>query len=146
MVDEGRVSRLLRALAERVRRLEAAGGQAAGNRDALWLDAVKYVFVTAIEACVDVAQHIGASEKFPAPDSNAAALRALGERGVIDTELADSLARAVGFRNVLVHQYVDVDDQVVIDALGRLDEFEQFVHQVSRWMVGGAGSGGEGGI
>jgi uncharacterized protein YutE (UPF0331/DUF86 family) len=96
---------------------------------------VKYLFITAIEGCVDVAQHIASSERWAPPDSNAAAVRSLGEHGVLDGDLAVSLARAVGFRNVLVHQYAVVDDAIVVGALERLDEFERFVAQVSAWLL-----------
>lgn len=134
MVDEGRMSRLLRAVADRTRRLREAADRPAQDRDELWSDGVKYLLVTAIEACVDVAQHVAASERYPAPDSNADAIRLLGGRGVIAADLAQSLGRAVGFRNVLVHQYVQIDEAIVLAALERLDEFDQFVAEVSRWV------------
>jgi uncharacterized protein YutE (UPF0331/DUF86 family) len=108
---------------------------AEADRGPLWLDAVKYLLVITVEACVDIAQHVGSSESFPSPDSNADAIRMLGERGVIPAELAASLARAVGFRNVLVHQYTAVDDAVVIAALDRLHEFDAFVTEVSAWVL-----------
>jgi uncharacterized protein YutE (UPF0331/DUF86 family) len=135
VVDEGRVARLLRGLADRVERLRTAADRSPSARDELWLDAVKYLFITAVEATVDVAQHIAASERYRAPDSNADALRLLGEHGVIPDDLARSLARAVGFSNVLVHRYVEVDDATVVAALDRLDEFDRFVHDLSAWMT-----------
>lgn len=46
MVDEGRVARLLRAVEERVDRLQLARAEP-GSADAWRLDAVKYLFVTA---------------------------------------------------------------------------------------------------
>ena len=52
----------------------------ADDRSELWLDAIKYLFVTSIEACIDVAQHIASSGQYPAPDTNAAAIRLLGAR------------------------------------------------------------------
>jgi uncharacterized protein YutE (UPF0331/DUF86 family) len=144
VVDEGRLTRLLRDLADRTVRLRRAAGIPEPDRPELWLDGVKYLFVTAIEGCVDVAQHIAASERYPAPDSNAAAVRLLGSRGVLAPELAASLALAVGFRNVLVHRYAEVDDEIVLAALDQLDQFESFVTEVSRWLrahSGGALSG-----
>ena len=74
MVDEGRASRLLRWIAERTDRLAAAE-----NRDlstgSLWLEGVKYLFITAIEGCVDVAHHIVSSESWRAPDTTGEAIR-----------------------------------------------------------------------
>jgi uncharacterized protein YutE (UPF0331/DUF86 family) len=135
MVDEGRVARLLRQVSERTARLGEAAARPADERESLWLDGVKYLFVTTIEGCVDVAQHIASSERWAPPDSNAASVRALGERGVIDAELGAALARAVGLRNVLEHQYAAVDDTIVIAALDRLAEFDRFVSDVSAWLI-----------
>jgi uncharacterized protein YutE (UPF0331/DUF86 family) len=139
VVDEGRVSRLLRGVSERVQRLDAErDAPRSRQQDALWLDGVKYLFVTAIEGCVDVAQHIGASEGWAAPSDNAEAVRTLGRHAVVDAALADRVARAVGFRNVLVHQYIDVDDARVRQALGELDDLSDFVSEVTRWLLSAA--------
>jgi uncharacterized protein YutE (UPF0331/DUF86 family) len=136
VVDEGRVSRLLRGIDERVDRLDGQRQFASERRDdPLWLDGVKYSFVTAIEGCVDVAHHLGASERWGAPDTNAAAFTILARHGVIDGHLAERMAQAVGFRNVLVHQYLTVDDDVVVAALDDLDDLAGFVRQVSVWLV-----------
>jgi len=135
VVDEGRVVRLLRGISERTERLRRAFESDPTGRGELWLDGVKYLFVTTIEACVDVAQHIASAENFGAPDTNAAAIRLLGSHAVVDVALADRVALAVGFRNVLVHQYARVDDGIVLAASARLVEFEDFVTQVSSWLV-----------
>ncbi|MEZ5383366.1 MAG: DUF86 domain-containing protein [Microthrixaceae bacterium] len=116
-------------------RLRAANDRAKGERDQLWLDAVKYLFITLIEGCVDVAQHVAASEQHAAPNTNADAIRSLAQHHIIGSDLADSLARAVGFRNVLVHQYLEVDDNLVVEALGRLDEFDRFIGEVGAWVL-----------
>ena len=57
----------------------------------------------------------------------------LGRHGVIEVELADHLRRAVGFRNVLVHEYVRVDDAVVLQRLNDLRDLEEFTRQVAAW-------------
>lgn len=137
MVDEGRLSRLLREIERRADRLDRAAADPPGRRDELWLDGVKYLFVTAIEGCIDAGQHIVSSERLGAPDTNADAIRRLGRHGVIDTELAASLARAVGFRNVLVHGYVDVDDDIVLASFADVADLHRFVAEVSAWLLDG---------
>jgi len=134
VVDEERVTRLAGEVLADVARL----GQLAGTPDLLHqndqLDAVKYRFITAIERCVAIAHHIIASEGWSAPETNSEAMRELGHRGVVDVESATSLARASGFRNLLVHQYGDIDDQRVVEFLDRLPDLEQFVRQVLTWI------------
>lgn len=40
----------------------------------------------------------------------------------------------MGFRKVLVHEHVDVDDRIVVENLGRLADFEDFVADVAAWL------------
>lgn len=132
MVDEDRVLRLLRSIADdtAVLQREAGAGQER-RQDPIWLRGVKYTFVTAIEACVDVAQHICATGGWGPPADNGDAIRLLGEHGILTAELAVSMRKAVGFRNVLVHDYIEVDDSIVIDRLKSLSDLEEFVCQVA---------------
>lgn len=99
-----------------------------------WLDAIKYLFVVSIEGCVDAAQHVCASEGWGPPASNAAAMTVLAEHGVLDADHARRMVRAVGFRNVLVHRYRAVDDDVVLDNLDRLSDIDEFVAAVARML------------
>jgi uncharacterized protein YutE (UPF0331/DUF86 family) len=70
------------------------------------------------------------------PADNGDAVRLLGKRGVLATELAVSMRKAVGFRNVLVHDYIEVDDSIVVDRLKSLDDLEEFVRQVAAYVTG----------
>lgn len=136
MVDVRRLSRLLRGVTEdvaRLRRAAAVGEALLGDESAL--DAVKYRFVTAIEGCIDVAQHVAASERFAAPATNADAMRILARNDVLAPELAEDLAAAVRFRNVLVHRYAEVDDRLVVEQLGGLDRLTAFVAAVDEAFV-----------
>lgn len=136
MVDEGRVARLLRGVDERTNRLAEQRANVSHRRhDTLWIDGIKYLFVTAIEGCVDVAHHLAASERWAAPDTNAAAFAVIAGHDVLDDALAKRMSLAVGFRNVLVHQYAAVDDARVIAALDELDDLTMFVQQVSAWIL-----------
>jgi uncharacterized protein YutE (UPF0331/DUF86 family) len=127
----------LRGIDERLGRLDTVRAPTDDMRlDALWLDAVKYGFVTMIEGCIDVAHHIAAAERWESPDTNAAAFAVLQRHGVLDQPTAERMASAAGFRNVLVHRYADVEDKRVIAALDELDDMRSFVRQVSVWLEG----------
>ncbi len=63
-----------------------------------------------------------------------AASGALGQRGILDPGTADRMRMAVGFRNVLVHEYVGVDDAIVLDRLDHLSDRGEFIAQFSRWL------------
>jgi uncharacterized protein YutE (UPF0331/DUF86 family) len=136
VVDEVRVLRLLRSISGDLAVLRAeASADPERRADPLWLRGVKYTFVTAIEAGVDVAQHVCASEGWGPPRDNGDAIRLLGTHGVLPADLADRLRRAVGFRNVLVHDYVEVDDGIVLERLANLADLDDFVAVVAAWVV-----------
>jgi len=138
MVDEIRVLRLLRSVTDDLAVLRGeASANARRQADALWLRGVKYTFVTAIEACVDVAQHICASEGWGPPQDNGDALSLLGSHGVLSLGLATRLRMAVGFRNVLVHEYVEVDDSIVLARLADPSDLDEFVTAVVEWTSSG---------
>ena len=46
------------------------------------------------------------------------------------------MARAAGFRNLLVHRYQTIDDDAVVGFLDHLDQLEQFVDGVLAWRIG----------
>ena len=100
---------------------------------------IKYLMIAAIEGCIDVAQHVCSAEKWGPPRDNGDAMRILGERTVLTRSTADALRRAVGFRNVLLHEYVEVDDGIVLARLATLDELDLFVVEAGTWLTDQAG-------
>ena len=127
MVDPERLRRVLQSVADDLSILEGYVGQADLVTDQAALDRVKYRFVTSIEGCIDAAQHICSTEGWGPPDTNAEAPRVLGRHGAIQPDLAETMARAVGFRNILVHGYAKVDDAAVVEHLGRLPDLRSYV-------------------
>ena len=128
--------RLLRGITDdlTVLRRESAA-DAARRADPIWLRGIKYTFVRAIEACIDVAQHICSAEGWGPPADNGDAMRLLGSHDVLTADVAEALRKAVGFRNVLVHEYVRVSDDIVIARLGDLSDLEGFVEQVAAFIA-----------
>jgi uncharacterized protein YutE (UPF0331/DUF86 family) len=137
MVDERRVRRLLQRVSEDITYLATRSEEEPSEQlvDAERMAALKYVFVTTIEGCLDIAQHVCASEGWGPPSSNAEALRLLGRHDVLPTGLSEVMASAVGFRNVLVHGYVDVDDRRVVSFLERVTDLKAFVNHLSSWLI-----------
>lgn len=132
MVDSTRLLRLLRTVTDEIAVLESErDADADRRRDVLWLRGIKYAFVTAIEACVDAAQHVCATSGWGPPADNGDAMRLLGAHGALDGVHAERMAKAVGFRNLLVHEYARTDDDIVVGRLDDLDDLREFVRRVS---------------
>lgn len=89
----------------------------------------------AIEVCIDVAYHVIVDRGWLPPDHARDAFRTLGDRGMLDAELASRLGQAVGLRNVLVHDYVRVDLEKLAEARrARLDDLRAFAAAAARWL------------
>jgi uncharacterized protein YutE (UPF0331/DUF86 family) len=94
-------------------------------------DIVAFNLQRAVQACMDVAIHVVAAEAYDLPDSAAAAFVTLEREGLIDAGLAQRLCRMVGFRNVAVHGYRDLDRAVVESIAAKsLDDLRAFARLV----------------
>jgi len=92
----------------------------------------KYHFVIDIECCIDIANHIIASENFRFPKDNADSFAVLIEEGVLPETLRESLRGMARFRNRLVHIYWEVDDARVYEYLQTvLGDFHSFARAVA---------------
>lgn len=66
----------------------------------------------AVQAGIDLANHVAAREGYGLPDSTAGVFSLLAERGIIGRDLADRLRRMVGFRNIAIHDYKTIDPAI----------------------------------
>lgn len=58
-----------------------------------------------------------------------------GRRGIISPELAAELAKSTGMRNILVHQYKDIDSQIVFDAIPKaLEQYPLYIQQIIAYI------------
>jgi uncharacterized protein YutE (UPF0331/DUF86 family) len=92
----------------------------------------KYHFVVAIECCIDIANHIVASEKLRIPRNTGDGFSVLVEHGICPADLESSLKAMARFRNRLVHLYWNVDDELVATYLQQsLSDFERFAAAIT---------------
>jgi uncharacterized protein YutE (UPF0331/DUF86 family) len=97
--------------------------------------AVERTLMNLIQACIDLAQHIRATENLTPGGTAKREFEALGRAGIISEQLRAKMEESAGFRNVLAHRYGSVDHDVVYDVLhDDLHWFEQFQQELARWF------------
>ena len=69
----------------------------------------------AIQNCIDIAAHIISEEGFGVPGSTSEMFYLLEENGYIDSELTEKMVKAVGFRNLIVHEYGKIELKQVFE-------------------------------
>jgi uncharacterized protein YutE (UPF0331/DUF86 family) len=89
---------------------------------------VEHTCQIAIQACQDVASHIVSDERLGEPRTNQELMDILVSADWLTPELGKRLRQAIGFRNVVVHGYADVDLTIMRDVLAHgLDDLASFV-------------------
>ena len=89
----------------------------------------------AIQAVLDVSNHIVADRNLNLPADNKELFDLLPKHKVVPVRLARRLASMAGFRNVLVHDYLEIDRHRVYDTLKHdLGDFEKFIKAVSKLL------------
>lgn len=96
-------------------------------------DIVMFNLMQALQGCIDLAAHVVSDEGFGMAGSLNEFFYLLQERGVIHEDLTERLVRAVGFRNLCVHEYARLDLEKVYEisfnGLGDIEEFMKLMIQ-----------------
>ena len=86
----------------------------------------------AMECVLDLGNHYIADAKLQTPETNQDTFTRLEQVQAISSELAARLRSWAGFRNILVHQYLDIDHGIAWNAIQKeLGDLEAF----ARWAM-----------
>ena len=89
----------------------------------------------AIEGMNDLGSHLIADLNLGTLDSASDIPRILCEKGYVDEDLCETWVRMIGFRNILVHDYLDVDRSIVHRVLQQnLDDVQALMRVFARFL------------
>lgn len=89
----------------------------------------------ACESALDIAHHVISEQGYRQAQSYKDSMDVLCEEKLIDRELADRLKGWMGFRNILVHLYLEIDHGRTYDAIrDDLGDLEQFAVAMARLL------------
>jgi uncharacterized protein YutE (UPF0331/DUF86 family) len=114
-------------------------GREALERDLSLHNDVLFSLLTVCQLVIDVAGELSArrGDRF---EDYGQAVRNLSRDPRFSAELVRELERLPGFRNVVIHEYVALDMDRVIEALDRLEPIEQFLDILRRMLSEGGAS------
>lgn len=88
-----------------------------------------------IQSIIDIAHLLIIDLDLKRPEDNYEAVSMLFEKEVISDELAHTLSKMVGLRNILVHEYGKIDRKKVYEVLTtQLQDLEMFKEQVVAYL------------
>ncbi len=101
----------------------------------LYTSTAERQFQLAIQACIDVGEHVLAELMTEPPEDYAGVFLSLAEVGVLPAEFAGKLAEMARFRNILVHLYLEIDSKKVYRYLQEdLNDFDEFATYIARFI------------
>jgi uncharacterized protein YutE (UPF0331/DUF86 family) len=137
MVDRDKIEGLLRHLGQYTAYLQEIVEQ---DREGFLKDprstgSARYYLQVSIETCINIANHIIASERLRAPKDYRDSFQVLNEVDILPDDFTRTMRELAGLRNLLVHLYWDVDDQMVYEGIrSELSDFETFVGYIMAYL------------
>lgn len=84
-----------------------------------------------IQNCIDIAAHIISDEGLGVPGSASEMFYLLEENGYLDNTITEKMIRAVGFRNLIVHEYEKIAlDQVFEVAVKNIKDLNEYLQSI----------------
>jgi uncharacterized protein YutE (UPF0331/DUF86 family) len=112
-------------------------------RDIDLQEIVMFNLQTAIQNCIDIAAHIISEEGFGVPGSTTEMFYTLEENGFLNAELTEKMVNAVGFRNLVVHEYTRIDmEQVYEIAQEDITDLTEFLRSILKKTTASRETGG----
>lgn len=89
----------------------------------------------AVEAVLDLGNHLIADQNLGTPDSNKDIFRILFENKIIDYDLKNSLIKMAGFRNILVHDYLDLNRELEYEIIkNNIKDIKNFMKVILKYV------------
>jgi uncharacterized protein YutE (UPF0331/DUF86 family) len=129
------IYRKIGSVEERVKRLKSLSDKIATFQDYLVSPDAKDIaernLQVAIETCLDIGKIIISQKGLSEPKDNKGIFTSLAEAGFVSKETLTFMLPMAGTRNILVHGYDKIDDEIMYGILKRhLDDMLMFLREV----------------
>ena len=130
------IERRLDELSERLTRLESLRTRSRTEfaRDPYLRDIVERNLEIAAQSCIDISHRIISLEGSQKPSDYYEAILKMGTVGALPVDFARDFASIAGFRNVLVHDYVNLNWDLVYQHLQEIEDLRIFADYIRQWL------------
>lgn len=107
------------------------------EEDRLKQDAIAINLQRAAEQAIDLANHVIRKSKLGLPKESKESFEILAKAKIIPEDLADKLKGMVGFRNIMAHEYQEMDIKIMIDVIEHhLDDLIVYTNHIMGFVHG----------
>jgi len=84
---------------------------------------------------MDITNYIIARKNLHVPNEEENIFQVLAQNGIIEDSLAERMKGMVNFRNILVHEYMEIDNEIVHQHLNEnLKDFDSFARSIVDYL------------
>ncbi len=136
MVDHRLVQRKLLQLHERISQLQSFRLRTYREFKKIpYPKAVEKLLQELIEICIDIGKHILADEQWGVANEAREIFSILQQKKVLSAAQCRQLQQMAGFRNLLVHLYEKIDEEIVFGIYRkRLGDFTKFSQTIEKFL------------
>lgn len=117
-----------------LRKMASVYDEAHYNSDTQKQWALRYGLFESIQIVIDIACHITSEHNLGNAKTYRECIDALQSSHVVDNELANKLKSMIGFRNILIHEYVRIDQSKLPEFFNHLDDFQAFSKAIEKFI------------
>lgn len=95
------------------------------------LDCIVLNLQRSCELVTDIAMYIVSVRKLGIPQEKRGAFELLQKNGLISKETETRMKKMIGFRNIAIHNYKNIDEKILVDVIeNHLDELLEFARDM----------------
>ncbi|MFH1338479.1 MAG: DUF86 domain-containing protein [Candidatus Omnitrophota bacterium] len=105
-------------------------------KDSITQDVVEYNLFQIVNHIVDVVEHIVVDEDYGLPSTSYEAIQIFLDKEVIDKTDLKLLKEMIGFRNVVGHEYININKEIVYNILkSNLPDIKRIVSKIVQKFI-----------
>lgn len=95
------------------------------------MDCIVLNLQRACEATIDIAMYIISNRKLGIPQTKKEAFKKLEDNNIISREMSKNMQNMIGFRNIAVHDYKEIDEEILKEVIeNHLEDLIEFARQM----------------
>ena len=102
-------------------------------QDSVAQDVVEYNLFQITNHIIDIIQHIVVDEDYGLPRNSYEAAQILLKKGILENKDLELLKRMIGFRNVVGHDYININKEIVHSILAkRISDIKMIISKITK--------------
>lgn len=106
-----------------------------GNPENLYdyrrMDGIVLNLQRACEVTIDIAMYIVSTRKLGIPQTKKEAFEMLEKHGLISEDMCNKMKGMIGFRNIAIHEYKEIDEEILQDIIeNHLEDLQEFAREM----------------